>query len=313
MAVKKWIGGAAGATGDLSNAANWAPSGVPTNSDDVYIEGNGTDYDITAGLTTFAAVTLNSVNISITFSKAIGIANTGTSSTTIGYMSISGTNTAAITVNMGYQNGGTSAGGGGNLWRLNTGSALATFNITGSATSSQLPNGGPITLLGTHTSNVLNIISGVVSVAADPTETAKFLTINNRGNLALGTGVTLTTINQNAGSIIVRSGVTTYSQTAGASTFSGTGTTGTMNLQGGTSALNSTGTITALNIYGATANLSGSQSPRTITTATLYAGATINLNNGVKNSITITNPIVVSAGPGQFAIVGWFGSSYALS
>ncbi len=315
MAVKKWIGGSAGNTTNAGTAANYLPSGVPANGDDVFVEGNpsGTDYSIATGLTTFESITLNSFNVAQSYTGLIGVAATGTNSTTTGYLSLSGTNTAAITINIGYQTGGTSASNGSTLIRLNTGSALTTWNISNSASSSSIPNAGPITLLGTHTSNALNIISGIVSVAVDPTETAKILTLNNKGNLSLGSSLTLTTINHNGGTILVRSGVTTFNQTAGTATFNGNGTANTMNIYGGSAVLSNTGTITALNIYAATVDMSRNPAARTITTVTGYAGGTFNLNNGVKNSITVTNPIVNNAGAGKFTIIPWVNSATALS
>ena len=312
MAVKKWLGGANGSANDLAVASNYVPSGVPANGDDLYIEGNpsGTNQNITTNLTTFQNTTLNSINISQDYTGTIGVANTGTSSTTTGYMSLGGTNNSAITVNIGYQAGGTNAGNGSNLIRLNTGSMLGTFNITNSGAQSVLANAGPITLLGTHTANIMNLQSGIVSVAVDPTEVSTFLTVNNKGNLFFGTGATLTTINMNGGSLAVKSAVPTLNQTLGSTTINGTGTVGTANLYGGAAVINTTGTVSALNIYGASADFSRNQAARTVTTITCYSGYNLNLNNGVKNSITVTNPIVTN-GPGTLS--AWFGSKYALS
>ena len=312
MATKKWLGGAVGSTGDLAVASNYAPSGVPTNGDDLYFEANpsGTDYSVTTNLSTFQNTTLNSINVGQTYSGQIGVANTGTSSTTTGYMSLGGTNSTAITVNIGYQFGGTSAGNGSSLIRLNVGSSSAMINITNTAASSAMANAGPVTILGANTGNTMNIQAGTATVAIDATEASIFATINNKGNLTLGGSVTLTMVNHNGGNITIRSGVVTINQTLGNSNIVGSGTVGTFNLYGGGSILNTTGTITNLNIYSATADMSRNQAARTVTTVTGYAGATLNLNNGVKNSITITNPINTN---GAMNIVGWFGSKYALS
>lgn len=312
MATKKWLGGANGSANDLAVASNYVPIGVPVAGDDLFIEANpsGANQNITTNLTTFQNTTLNSINISQDYTGIIGVANTGTSSTTTGYMSVGGTNSSAITVNIGYQAGGTAAGNGSNLIRLNIGAMLGTFNISNSAANSSLANAGPITLLGTHTANIMNLQSGIVSVAIDPTESATFLTVNNKGTLFFGTGVTLTTVNQNGGSLSVKSALPVLNQTLGGTSINGTGTGGTLNLFGGSAILNSTGTITALNVYGATADFSRNQAARTVTNITTYAGYTLNFNNGVKNSITVTNPIATN---GAGTLVGWFGSKYALS
>ncbi len=317
MATKKWVGGSTSGTTDPTVTLNWNPSGVPVNGDDVYVEGNpsGTNYSIDTALNTvFAAVTLNSFNVSQTYTANIGITNNGTNATTYAYLLLGGTNTAAITVTLGYQYGGTQAANGSPLLRLNTGSMRTTWNVIGSSASSSLANAGPVTLLGTHTSNTLAVTAGSVSICQDPTETSKILTLNNGGNLTLGLGVTLTTLNVTGGTCLIQSGFGTLTQTSGVVNMVGTGTASTLNIYGGSIGCNSTGLITTITAQAGIVDFSKSTLARTVTNVSLGAGGPqLKLNNGVKNSITITNPIVTNASPGQYTVTPWSGSSIAYS
>ncbi len=316
MATKRWIGGSTSGATDPSIAINWVPSGVPANSDDIYIEANpnGTDQNISTNLTTFQAITLSSFNVSLTYTGSIGVADTGTNSSTTGYLSLGGTNTSAITVSLGYQNGGTTPGSGSNLLRINTGSMRTTYTILATSASSALSNAGPVTLLGTHTSNTLAVTAGSVSIGQDPTETSKFLTINSGGIITLGIGVTLTTINVTNGSCLIQSGLGTLTLVGGAVTMTGAGTVSALTVYGGSAICNSTGTITTITAQSGLVDFSKSTVTRTVTNISLGAGSPqLNLNNGVKNSVTISNPIVTNAAPGQYTITPWPGSSVAFS
>ncbi len=307
MSKKLWLGGASGAANDPNTSANWLPPGVPTNSDDVYVEANpsGTDYDIITNLTTtFAGITLASFNVSLTYTGNIGIADTGTSSTTTGYLLLGGTNSAAISSSIGYQYGGTSVGNGSNLIRLNFGSMRAAIDVVTTSQSSAMANAGPITILGTHTSNTMQVRSGSVSVAVNETESATFLTVNNNGTLFFGPGVTLTTVNAVGGNTLIQSGAGTITLSSGGLTIVGSGTISAMTILGGSAILTSTGTLTNLVVQSGVANFATSTASRTVTNCTIGAGGPIlNINNGVKGSVIFTNPIVVNASPGQYQII----------
>lgn len=307
MAIKKWLGGTTNNTTNINIAANWSPSGVPATGDDVYVEPNpaGADFSMAVSLTLFAAVSLNSFNVSQGFGG-----NGAQIGTTSAYLILGGTNNTAIAVNIGYQYGGTSPSSGSPLVRLDLGASLATVNVYNSSQTSSLVNAGPITLLGSHTSNVFNILGGVVSIASDPSETATALTVNASGTLYLGAGVTLTTLNIFGGQTQIRSGFTTVNQSGGSVSVYGTGTANTYNAQAGTVALNSNGTISTLNIYAANVSLANDPRPKTLTTVTGYNGGSISFNNGVQNSITFTNGVTVNAASGQFRITAWPNTNY---
>lgn len=307
MAVKKWIGGFAGATTDVNTAGNYVPSGVPVAGDDLFIEANpsGTDYGMTNSLSTLASVILNSLNISQTYTGQIGTNSTTSSSA---YLQV-----GATTTNIGYQFGGTIPGSGSSLIRINNGTNQNATNIFNTAQSSALTNAGPVTLLGTHTSNTLNITAGIVSIAQDPAESSAYATVNTGGTVFFGTGVTLTTLNVIAGSCLIRSASTTVNITSGAFTTAGTGGITTINAYGGGAILNATGTIGNLNIFAASVDMSQSTLSRTLTNATVNNGANFNFNNGVKGSIVFSNGLTVKASSGQYSIVPWPSTNLAFS
>ena len=301
MANVKWVGGYSGATTDASNVNNWSTASLPTTSDNVYIEANpsGTDYSIEAGLTALQGVALASLNIGQNYTGNIG--------TTSSYFL-----TAATLINVGYQYGGTSTASGSSLIRLNNGTVNATTTIYNTAASGTMAN-GPFQFLGTHSSNTLNVLSGIVSVAADPTESATIATLNTGGTVTLGTGVTITTANVYNGALTLRSAITTITQTGGNVVTAGTGAITTFNLRGGSANFTSTGTITTLNIQSATADFSQDPRAKTVTNCTMYAGGTLNVNNGVKGSITFSNNVIVTASPGNFTLTAWPNTTFALS
>lgn len=299
MSKISWLGTV---SGDASVAGNYSPASVPVAADELFIEANpsGTDVSITSGLTAFSALTLLSLNISQTYTGSIG--------TTSAYLVAN-----ATTVNIGYQYGSTSIASGSPLIRLNLGTVQSTVNIFNSSSSSTLTNAGPISLLGTHASNVLNIEAGTVSVATDPTEVSTLATINSGGGLFLGSGCTLTTINAFGGTCLIRSALTTLTQTGGAVVTAGTGAITTANVYSGSYVAGSTGTITALNIQSGSVDFSQDPRAKTVTTCNVFNGASLNVNNGVKGSITFTNPVVVKASPGQFTLTVWPNTNLALS
>jgi hypothetical protein len=282
---------------DPSVTTNWSTGAVPVTGDTVYIEANpsGTDVNIAAS-SALSGVTLAALYISASYRGTIGTAASPPT-----YLQI-----CATLLVIGY-----GSGQGSPFIALNLGSVQTLALIESSASSSSLSTAGPICLIGTHASNVLNITGGTVSVAANATEVATFATINNGGNLLLGVGCTLTTINNFGGKLTTQSAVTTMNVTAGAvTTLAGAVTT--ITASGGSLTINSTGTITTLNIEGATVDMTGDPRSKTITTVNGYAGS-LNLNNGVKNSITLTNGIATFGAPGVFTVTPWAGSTIKLS
>ncbi len=300
MSKVYWVGGTSSLTTDANTAANWSTGSLPVNGDDVYIEAptSGSTFNITTSLSSLSGVTLNSLNIAQNY--------TGTIGTTAAYWQIS-----ATTINIGYSFSNSSSSGS-TLIKLNVGTVQTTVNVINSAQTSSLSTGGPIAILGTHASNVLNVINGTVSVAAVATEVATFATINNDGNITIGPGVTLTTLN-NTSTCKLRCGATTINFQGGTLTTSDSGAITNLNANSGTAKLNSTGTITNLNVFSSVVDFSASPASRTVTNCTIYNQGSLNLNNGVKNSITMTNGIITKANPGQYTITPWTNSTITLS
>lgn len=289
MAVKKWVGGTASFTTDANTTTNYSPVGVPTTGDDLYIDaGTGTIYSITTSLSALSAVTLNSLNISQSYTGSIGLSSA--------YLQVS-----ATTVNIGQQFGGATVGNGSPLIRLNLGTVTSTVNIYNTAKTSALAGAGPVTILGTHTSSTLNVMNGIVSVAVDPLESSTFNTVNNSGTLYFGPSVTLSVINANAGSTTIRSACGTVNLTGGSLLTAGSGTLGLLQAYSGTASLLSNGTISTINIYGASVDMSGDPRAKTVTNCTIYSGS-LNADTGVKGSVTFTNPITIRASAGRFSL-----------
>lgn len=302
MANIKWLGGYTGDVNNVNQTGNYSGSVLPVNSDNLYVEANptGTDYGMTVNPTALSAVTLSSLNVSQTYTGAVG---NSTNAFTVG----------ATIVNIGYQNGGSQPGVGSSFLSLNQGSTITTWNIYASAANSTMSNGGPIALQGSHTSNTLNLVAGIVSVAIDPPQTAAIRTINSSGQLTLGQGVTTNSVNIYGGLTRIICGAVTATLSTGSMITSGTGSIATMAINSGSAKLNSSGSINSLSVATGTADFSGDPRPKTVAAATVYNGGILNLNNGVKNSITLTTGIATVASPGQFQIIGWPNSTFTLS
>lgn len=266
-------------------AANWSPSGVPVSTDDVYIRNTATSilYDLDQ-----SAVTLNSLTIEASFTGYIG--NPDYNGTYYEYRE-KFLKVGATTVNIGQ-----GTGGGSGRIKLNVGAVQATFNI--STTGSSAESGQPaVHLVGTHASNVLNILQGNVGVALDPGATSVIATTRigyqnapaTDVSLTFGPGLTHGVINQSGGTITTSSNITTLNITDGVMSVLGTAAVTTINAEGGTIYHQSTGTITTANLgTGAALDFSKDIRARTVTNCTLEAQSS--LKDGFK-SVTFTNPI----------------------
>lgn len=130
---------------------------------------------------------------------------------------------------------------------------------------------------------------GAVAVGGRLDESATVATVRVKGssNLFIGTGVTLTTLYNEDGSVIVACNSTTANIYSGSYTSERTATITTLNIYGGTVTLNSTGTITTINHYGGILNAIGNGSAKTITTYNSFTNGSPKLITGP--SVTITN------------------------
>lgn len=287
MATKLWVGGASGAANSASTAANWSPSGVPTSSDSVVFDGAVSVVDCTAGLDQ-SAYTYVSLTVYDSYTGKIGTA-------TAPYQC--GATLAHLHKPSGVQNAA-----GSTRLNFNFGSAQTALQISGSATSSADTGLPTIRVKGTNASNAIYISGGALVglAAASDSEAATAVLVNTSANsagasptLTLGSGCTLTSVNMSAGTILNRgSAVTTLTMQAGTYTVNGSPAHTTIEVQGGTVYYNSSGTITTLLIgNNGTADFSRDPRAKTVTNITMHSGATLNLDNGVVRSITITNGI----------------------
>ena len=278
MATKTWVGTDTGNEGDWSVAANWSPSGVPEAADDVYLENSS--QGVTAGLDQ-SAIALASFNKAQTFTGAIG--------TSSAYLQIS-----ATAFNLGYHNGpGFPAGS--SMVKLDIGATAATVTIDNSGTpaTSTVP---AILLKANNASTNIRIRKGSVGIAFYTGETTTVgiidvgykNSVNSDVDLFIGSGVTMTTLDQTGGEIVQACGATTVSSSAGTLITTGSGAITTLNAKGGTVTSNSTGTITNLNITGGIADFLKSAAARTVTTLKLEAGGKLKYN---PDDLTITNKV----------------------
>ncbi|WP_437187867.1 hypothetical protein SH668x_001278 [Planctomicrobium sp. SH668] len=192
--------------------------------------------------------------------------------------------------------------------RLDLGAVKSTINILGSGQS--IDSYKAIVLKGTHAENELNVIKGQVDIAP---EAGSLSTINvlrvsfdvnveSDANLRVGAGVTLSTIEQNGGQLIVQSDSTSTVVRSGTLSLLA-GAHSSIELTGGRMDWRTTGEVTALSVSNATVDLSKDPRPKSFAageTIQMYRGAVLNdpfglLPSGTKfrdntGGVTINRP-----------------------
>jgi hypothetical protein len=258
MADKLWIG----QDGNYAEAANWSPSGVPVNSDNVRLTSAGGS--ITTGLNQ-SSVTLGDFIVERSFSGSIGSA-TGYLQIACGVFIFEGLGPAFINLGssaIGVEVRGTGAASAGEYGLNLLGSALTLLNVLRGSV-------GVATLLG-QTSTV-----GNVRLAS------------SSSRVGLGPGVTLSTaasvIN---GSLESSATIPTITLDGGQATLLRAAASTTVNARGGTLIHSSTGTLATINASGGTVDWTRSGAARTVTTIN-WTGGTLLLNVG---PVTYTNGI----------------------
>lgn len=272
---------ATAATGPFhwDNADNWGEGNVPIDGDDVVFDGHSgkAKYGIDQN-----GVTPASIDIREGYQGEIGLPEMNTDTTGFEYPeyrqtelkigdSADATN-MAVTVD--------SSNSGPIRFDFNTGQVTLDVHNTGPAQDDGTPN---VTLKGSHAANAVNVNRGSVGIAYLPGDAATVATLqvgfveNPAGDatVVVGTGVTLTTVNQSGGVMQTDSAATTLSQTNGDSTLlSGAHTT--LNIDGGACHYRSTGTITTANVGGGgELDFTRDQRARIVSNCIIYAGATI--------------------------------------
>jgi len=288
MATKIWVGTDSTNEGDWATAANWSPSGVPANADDVYLENSS--QDVTEGFDQ-SAVALTSLHIALSYTGKIGDDDE--------YLQI-----GATTVNIGSHNGPGSPSGSGRI-KLDLGTTAATVVIYNSGTS--YDSGYPaIRILCNNAATTLEVRKGTVGVAYETGETSTLLKITEGyvssvagdADVFIGSGVTLTTLEKAGGDCVLGCAATTVNHSAGNLTTTGSGAITTLNNDGGTVISNSTGTIALLDTDGGLVDFTKSAAARTVTTCKLDAGGKLKYDPDVvtmTNKVQSDNPVTLTA------------------
>lgn len=298
---------------DWSTAQNWSGSAVPVAADIIYIE--DTNIPILYGLDQ-SAVTVAALYIMATYTGQIGLPERNQA----GYWEYRDTFLKIGATILGI---GLGPGAGSGRVKINGGTVLSTVTVERTAPTVE-PGVPSFCWKGTHASGVMNIQRGHVGVAFFGLEVATVLTmrISHMGNpggdadVVLGSGCTLTTINQLAGNLLLNAAVTTLTIRGGVCTTRGTGAITTLEVgvldpdKDKTRSVcyaNATGTITTANVRAwGTLDVSQSQAARTITTTTVYRFAAL-LDTPFR-PVTYTNAPALGGGatPSE---VNLFGSS----
>lgn len=270
---------------DWGTASNWYTGAVPVSTDDVVIDSRGA-YDILYGLGQ-AAVTLATLAVERSFVNVIGTINYGLQiGATICYIGREATDGSNVA--------------GSQLVSLNFGTIQTTVHFYGGNRTGT--NGRPaVNLRGSHVSNAVHVYAndGNLGIAAHvPAETATVATLHlleaaRNIRVEVGSGTTLTTVNQDAGNLTVRCAATTINQDGGNLITEGSGAITTINVNGNAT-LNSSGTITTLNVADTgNADFTQSNASRTVSNANVYGGGKVNDDNSV---VTWTNGVDVRQG-----------------
>lgn len=259
---------------DWGLAGNWFTNAIPVDSDNVVIDARATD-DLIYSMNQ-STVDLTKLDVYMSYVNQLG--------DTTNPLRIS-----ATTCQIGLPVGDGSSPSGPTFVNLDFGTVNNTTKVY-NGRKTGINGLLPINLKGSHSANILHVYGGTIGVAtARPGDTATYVTINvDGGKCVLSSGVTTTTITQDGGELIQGCACTTLTQNAGTLETNGAGaiTTATIN---GTAYLEASGTITTLEVRSSgSADMTGSNAARTVTTVQLHKGCTFKYDPGV---VTISNPI----------------------
>lgn len=254
---------------DWSTADNWSGDAVPVSTDDVQIENSSVS--ILYGLGQ-SAVTLTSLNIAQTFTGTIGLPERNSNGYaeyryTDGYLAVS-----ATTTNIG-RGGGTGSG----RIKINFGSVATTLGVYGSGSPTEV--GLESLLIKGTGANVVNVFAGSVGLGVLSQLTTETTTITTLrmlgGSVRTGGACTITTKDQAGGTLDTWFTVTTCNMTGGTHNHYSS-TMSTIQVNGGTINWYSSANPTSIIVNnGGTVDFSGDVRTITVTTANIYAGATI--------------------------------------
>lgn len=288
MATFYWTGTT---DGTWTNVNNWvesdgtAPSAPPGTGDSVVFDGRAV-----RALTGSPSGTIRLSSVEVRHAMAYSI---GTPTSPI--------SAAVDTFTVGEEPSDGSLGAGSPQICWNFGGALSGYNgttvrvlRTNTTGTSGLET---LQLRGTHASNKC-FVEGAAVVGWGTSFPAQAYTLSQinvthaNARVTLGSGGTLTTVNQSGGIIVLNCACTTINNTGGTIRTEGSGAITTANIDGGTLIANSTGTISTLDVgNGGVADFSRTSRARTVTTATIHGTGRITAANGEARSVTFTNGV----------------------
>lgn len=281
---------------DWGNAANFSGGTLPTTGDNVYID--NTVYSILYGLEenedTFDSLHIGA-NVSPGFT--IGLPENNAS----GYPEYRPT---YLYVEASSVRVGAGEGQGSQRIKLNFGSTQTDCMVIRTGTGAE--PGVPACLIkGSNSDNVLSVYQNAnVGVAFFGGETAEFDAIRSAGQVWLGPGCTLDTVQVTSGVLRRNSDCTTHEQTGGESIIEGDADTTTLTVKGGVCRYNSDGTAGTVNVGGgavtATIDCSADSRPRTFTDTNMLDNSVI---RDPSRSIVYTNGIALSTSAREVSAV----------
>ena len=255
MASKLWVGG--DGTGsqqtDWSRAANWSPSGVPSASDLVFFQ-QSSSYSVTTGLDQ-SSVALGAMRVERGYVGSIGTASSSLQCDPASLVVDTGDVGANLFFDFGAQTLDVTV-------KSCSGGALGSYGVelsgAGCAISSLIVDAGKV-----------GICTGVGETATVTTARVS----GPGGELHIGSGVTLTNIDQSAGSIIVSCSVADIDLAGGIlTTDQASAVSSSATVHGGVLNLEGSGTCAALTVHGGSVRFGGGVS-RTCTALTLNRGS----------------------------------------
>lgn len=255
---------------DVNVAANWSLGAVPVATNDVVFDLSSVD--ALWNLDTLVAVALTSLTIRASYTGRLGLPDYNGS-----YYEYRPKYFQCLSTTVTVGDGpGASSG----RIKLDLGATQAALTVY--STGSPGDQGVEALLLkGTHASNTLIAYSGSIGIAIDTGSVSTFATITtgpttggSSVQLRCGSGVTLTTVKQDAGTVQLNGACTTLTLRSGLCTLYGTGAYTTITVFGGRLNYQSSGTISAITVDRGAVDLSWDLRAKTISSCTLNVGAT---------------------------------------
>lgn len=295
---------------DASTGANYSSGSTPGTADALVIDIPAT---ITSGLASISSVA--SVLISAPCTIGRPDINPG------GYFEYRPTYWSLAAPTWTFSTG---VAGGSCSFRIDPGSHATTINVFGMGA----PSAGAtyaLQIKNCNSTSALNIQQGVIGVAVGSGETSTIPTISvgyvssptSDVSLTLGSGCTLTTINQGGGSVTVNSSVATAWTITAGTAFLISGTIAALKAlpsDGQTVAVTwDGGTITSLVFGNASVTADRTEAAKTATNTTIYAG--FNLQDGGASIVFTNPPVFTGCSPFKDGTInrGTKGGSYSLA